>query len=111
MVAGATGAAAAGVMRLVAGAAAAGVMRLGCGAAMAVCNLRIAIRASRIAIRRPLCGCGVTEGWRGIGAWHGVVGKTWWINSGPMVRCVWGGIGQTNCRVCRCYQCDAKHAS
>ena len=56
------------------------------GAAMAACNLRIAIRASRIAMRRPLCGCGVTEGWRGIGAWHGVVGKAWWIDSGPMVR-------------------------
>ena len=56
------------------------------GAAMAVCNLRIAIRASRIAIWRPLCGGGVTEGWRGIGAWHGVVGKAWWIDSGPMVR-------------------------
>ena len=56
------------------------------GAAMAVCNLRIAIRVLRIAIRRPLCGCGVTEGWQGIGAWPGVVGKAWWIDSGPMLR-------------------------
>ena len=59
-----------------------------CGAATAVCILTIAICVSRIAIRRPLCGCGLTEG--GIGAWHGVE----WTITGPMVVRSGGGLGR-----------------